>query len=63
MWLVSSKPRSASGSLYSGSNTMSANNDFANPLCLGIPNLVGKALLILAIIFISSIYGESTKNY
>jgi hypothetical protein len=63
MWLVSSRPRSASTFLNSGSNTIFASRDFAIPLCLGIPNLVGKSLFIVAIFFISFIYGESTKKY
>jgi len=46
----SSNPLTASGLRYSGSNTMVPLSDSMMPLCLGIPNLVGNSVCILAII-------------
>ena len=40
----SSNPLKASGCLYSGSNIMTPFNSSINPLCLGIPNFVGKSV-------------------
>ena len=40
----SSNPLKASGCLYSGSNVMTPFNSSINPLCLGIPNFVGKSV-------------------
>lgn len=36
--------KKASGCLYSGSNIMTPFNSSINPLCLGIPNFVGKSV-------------------
>ncbi len=51
MWLNPSSPFSASGFLYSGSKTIRPQRFSTSPLCLGIPNLVGKSVSIRAIIF------------
>jgi hypothetical protein len=49
MWLNPSSPRSASGFRNSGLNTTVPLSELTNPLCLGIPNLVGNPVLIIAI--------------
>ena len=43
MWVNPSKPRSASACLNSGSKTIFACRLSTNPLCLGMPNLVGRS--------------------
>ena len=52
IWEKPSRPRRASGSLYSGSNTIWASSSSTIPACRGMPNLVGKSLLIWAMALI-----------
>ena len=47
-WENSSIPRTASGLENSGSNTIRDSSSPVRPLCLGIPNFVGKSVWILA---------------
>ena len=51
-WENSSSPRSASALRYSGLNTTVDFSSSTRPLCRGMPNLVGKSLRRLAMIFI-----------
>ena len=48
MWLNPSSPRRASGLRNSGSKTTVALSSSTRPLCLGMPNLVGKSLWMRA---------------
>ena len=43
-WENSSRPRSALGSRYFGSNTIRPFSESTSPLCRGRPNLVGKSV-------------------
>ena len=52
MWEKPSRPRRASGFRYSGSNTIRASSSSTIPAWRGMPNLVGKSLLIRAMAFI-----------
>ena len=47
-WEKPSSPRRASGLRYSGAKTTAARRDSTRPLCLGMPNLVGKSLRMWA---------------
>jgi hypothetical protein len=54
-WEKPSMPLNASAFRYSGSKTMVDFNSSTRPLCRGMPNLVGKELCILAMIFMGTV--------
>ena len=53
-WENPSSPRRASGFRYSGSKTMAERSSGTSPLCRGMPNLLGKALCMVAMIFMGT---------
>ena len=54
MWLKSAKPLSESLLRKAGSKITVPLSSSTKPLCLGMPNFVGKSVLIFAIVFIIS---------